>query len=221
MKEHFIKEIGKLKKYVANQSGKVEIIIERAITAVDNLDCQLAQKIIGSDTPIDLEEVRIEEECLKVLALYQPVASDLRTVISLLKINTALERIADFGVHIAKRLPYLSSCADCPDLKRVDFSKMEKIVLKMLRDSILVVENEDSLLAYKVIECDDEVDELHLNNTQLIAELIQENSENVCYYLQAQGVSRDLERIADLTSDICENIIYLQTGKIIRHNAIA
>lgn len=217
MKEHFIKEINKLKKLVAKQATQVEVVIQRSIEAVDQLDTKLAEKIISSDGEIDEEEIRIEEECLKVLALYQPVATDLRVVISILKINAALERIADYGGHIAKRVSYLATCADCPALERMDFHKMESTVLGMLRDSVLVMENSDTVLAYKVIERDDDVDTMHTDNTNYVAELLRRNSENVCYYLQAQGVSRDLERIADLASDICENIVYLETGKIIRH----
>ncbi len=217
MKEHFTKEINKLKKLVAKQATQVEVIIQRAIEAVDQLDEKLAESIVKSDKSVDEEEIRIEEECLKVLALYQPVATDLRVVISILKINTALERIADYGSHIAKRVPILATCGDCPDLEQVKFNKMESIVLGMLRDSILVMENSDTVLAYKVIERDDSVDQMHVDTTNLVGELVKRNSNNVCYYLQAQGVSRDLERIADLTCDICENIVYLETGRIIRH----
>ncbi len=220
MKEHFIKEINKLKKLVAKQATQVEVVIQRSIEAVDQLDTKLADKIVGEDKSIDEEEIRIEEECLKVLALYQPVATDLRVVISILKINAALERIADYGAHIAKRVEYLAACADCPCLERIDFHKMESLVLGMLRDSVIVMENSDTVLAYKIIDRDDDIDTMHTDNTTYIAELLRRNSENVCYYLQAQGVSRDLERIADLASDICENIVYLETGKIIRHRGL-
>ena len=181
----------------------------------------MAQSVLSSDAAIDLEELHIEEECLKILALYQPLASDLRTVISILKMNVALERIADYGVHIAKRLPILSSVDDFEGLTRIDFISMSEAVLAMLRDSIKVMEKGDTLLAHKVLDRDDHIDDLHANNFKQISDLIKSKPVNVCYYLQAQGISRDLERIADLSCDICENIIYLQTGKIVRHRCTA
>ena len=220
MKEHFNKEIGKLKKMVSAQASAVETIISRAVESVDNLNCELAAQVAAGDSIIDLEEINIEEECLKLLALYQPVASDLRTVIALLKINTCLERIADSAVHISKRLPILASCTNCPNLQLIDFKEMEQQVLEMLRKSMQVMQSGDIILAYNIIEKDDEIDERHASNIVRIGELIKRSPDNVCYYLQAQGVSRDLERIADLTANICEHIVYLETGKIIRHSGI-
>ncbi len=217
MKTHFTKEINKLKKHVITQTGKVEKAIILAIQAVDELSPELAQQVISGDAAIDREEISIEEECLKILALHQPVATDLRTVIAFLKINTALERIADYAVHTVKRMPSLLLCKDAPDMTRIDFRPLETVALEMLRDSMRVVQDFDLVLAHDVIRRDDEADKLHAVNVAQIGNIILRHPDNICYYLQAQGVSRDLERIADLTSDICEHIVYLQTGKIIRH----
>ncbi len=217
MKEHFIKEINKLKKHVITQTTKVEKAIMLAIQAVDELSPEIAQQVISGDAAIDRAEISIEEECLKILALHQPVATDLRTIIAFLKINVALERIADYAVHTVRRMPALILCKDQPDMTRIDFSALENVVLGMLRDSMAVVSDFDLAMAHDVIRRDDEADKLHAANVAQIGTIILQNPSNICYYLQAQGVSRDLERIADLTSDICEHIVYLQTGKIIRH----
>ncbi len=217
MKENFIKEINKLKKHVITQTTKVEYAIGLAIKAVHELSPEIAEQVISGDAAIDREEINIEEECLKILALYQPVATDLRTVIALLKINTALERIADYAVHTVRRMPALILCKGHDDMVRIDFEPMAQAVIGMLRDSSSVVNSFDLALAHDVIRRDDEADKFHALNVAQISKIILQHPENICYYLQAQGVSRDLERVADLTSDICEHIVYLQTGKIIRH----
>jgi len=217
MKEHFIREINKLKKMVSQQAKHVEKIIILSIEAIETLDFEKAKKVIKGDSPIDIEEIRIEEECLKLLALYQPVASDLRCVIAVLKINTALEHIADFAVHMAKRLPVLSEGDQDPTIKKIDFKVMSSAALNMLRQSMLVMKLGDISLAYSIIKSDDLIDTMHADNVKLIGTLILETPSHVCYYLQAQGISRDLEHIADLTVDICEHYVYLETGKIIRH----
>lgn len=222
MKEHFIKELMNLLKMIVAQGGQVESAISRAITAFDKCDEALAQLVIADDAMIDSEEIRIEEECLKLLALYQPVATDLRTVVAILKINATLERMADFGAHIAERA--LERCrlqageteAGEP-AQVIDFSDMELNTLRMLRDSMKVLQHSDPVLAYSVIERDDAVDQANREIRQLVRSGIKDSPSRTEYYLTCLGISRDLERIADMATDICEHIIYLETGKIIRH----
>ena len=112
MKEHFIRELLRLQNLIAEQGGRVEQAITQALEAFNAGDAALAESVIAADSVIDAAEIRIEEECLKTLALYQPVASDLRTVAAILKINTALERMADFGSHIAERAQEISRFRD-------------------------------------------------------------------------------------------------------------
>ncbi len=218
MKENFNREVSKLKKHVLAQSVEVEKAIVLAVKAIDTLDKDIADMVLQGEAAIDREEINIEEECLKILALYQPVATDLRTVVALLKINTALERMGDYAVHTAKRLPILEGNIS-PDssMTLIDFHPIQKEVLTMLKDAMLAVNDFDVIMAHDIIRRDDDVDKLHSANVAQISTIITKSSDHVCYYLQAQGVSRDLERIADLCSEICEHIVYLKTGKIIRH----
>lgn len=218
MKEHFINEIIRLQKRLAAQGRQVEITIQHALDAFENRDETLAQQVLADDSVIDSEEIAIEEECLKVLALYQPVASDLRTVAAAMKINTAMERMADFGVHIAERVPQLKKTAALPETERIDFTVMKQMVLAMLRQSLDVVRNNDTISAYSNMEQDHAVDDCHRSNVERCRLLLQHNAKAADYYVDCIGISRDLERIADLTTDICEHIIYLQTGRIVRHH---
>lgn len=219
MKEHFIQEIRNLLHMICAQGGQVEKIIERAIDAASRADTQLADQVIAGDSTIDREELRIEEECLKVLALYQPVASDLRTVIAILKINTSLERMADFGVHIAERVAAIRQYLDSDKAEPMDFHTMEQGALAMLRDSMNVMKHSDTILAYNVIERDELIDKAHRDNTLLARDAIRRFPEQSGYYIDSIAISHDLERIADIATDICEHIIYLETGRIIRHRA--
>lgn len=217
MKEHFNNEIRRLQHRLGTQGHQVELSIQRALDAFSTTNTELAQSVIADDSAIDAEEICIEEECLKILALYQPVASDLRLVAAALKINTALERMADFGVHIAERVEDLAGLGSDPAPELIRFGDMQKLVLSMLREALDAVRHSDTVLAYSIIDKDDAVDTLHRNTVQLCRELLQRHAEAAGYYVDCISISRDLERIADLTTDICEHVVYLETGKIIRH----
>lgn len=218
MKNHFILELANLRRQLCSQGAAVELSIDQAIKAFQNRDAELARRIIAHDAVIDREEIRLEEECLKVLALYQPVAGDLRTIVSCIKINASLERMADFACHIAERALHLSALQEIPRNESFDFMPMEHLVLKMLHDTLHVVESSDVLLAHKVIESDDAVDSMrreHRAHARTACVLCPEAAE---YYIDCIGLARDLERIADLATDICQQIIYLCTGCITRHS---
>lgn len=218
MNEHFIRELLRLQNMIAGQGDRVEQTISTALTAFLSSDTALAAQVIAADAEIDAEEIRIEEECLKTLALYQPVASDLRTVAAVLKINTALERMADFGSHIAERAEEISRFPDEAVPERPDFAAMSELVLSMLRDALTVLRTSDTVLAYRVIERDAAVDNMRRSNKQLALRAISRCPSATDYYIACIGLSRDLERIADLSTDICEHIIYLHSGKIVRHH---
>lgn len=219
MKNHFIHELANLRRLLCSQGAAVELMIGQAIKAFQNGDAELARRIMAHDAAIDREEIRLEEECLKVLALYQPVAGDLRTVVSCIKINAALERMADFACHMAERALHLSALQEIPEQEIFDFMPMEHLVLEMLHDTLHVIESSDVLLAHKVIERDDAVDAMrseHRTHARAACVLCPEAAE---YYIDCIGLARDLERIADLATDICQQIIYLRTGCITRHTA--
>ena len=216
MKEHFIQEITNLKSMVESIATEAEAALAKALEAVSTMNVPLAKKVIGGDYKIDCDEVKVEEECLKILALYQPVASDLRLVITILKINHDLERVADFAVGIARRAIDMANFIDT-DIERFDFRKMEETVRGMLKKALQVMKNADPLMAFVIIRQDEVVDAIHRENDVRARELIALYPQQAGYYLDSMNISRSLERVADIATNICEDVIYLESGKIVRH----
>lgn len=219
MKEHFINELKRLNSLISAQGRQVEQLIRQAIDSYADGNTELAQKTIADDAGIDAEEIRIEEECLKILALHQPVASDLRMVAAAFKINASLERMADFGAHIAERAERMHRSMAGSDTAKVDFSRMQQMVLSMLHETLEVIRLKDTVSAYGIIRNDDAVDKLHHQVLEECLRALRCRPEQAEYYVDCIGIARDLERIADIATDICEHVIYLETGKIIRHQA--
>jgi phosphate transport system protein len=193
----------------------VEDQVQMAVQAVLNRDETIAQVIQDRDLKIDALEVEVEEECLKTLALHQPVATDLRLMISALKINNDLERIGDMAVNIARKAASLS--VEPPVELSFDLSQMSTKTQAMLHDSIDALVNMDSSLAYDVRVRDDEIDAMKHAMRLEAEDRIQQNPHQVKQYLRLQAVVRNLERIADQATNIAEDVIYLTQGKIIRH----
>ncbi len=218
MKNHFINELKLLRRQLCRQGAIVEQTIRRAIQAFQEGDAELARQVMENDNAIDREEVRIEEECLKILALYQPVAGDLRTVVSCIKMNASLERMADFACHMARRAVRLAGMTVFPEQDTLEFTPMEQLVLHMLDDTLQVIDSSDILLAHKVIESDAAVDAMRSERRDRAQAGIMICPSAAEYYVDCMGVACDLERIADLATDICQQIIYLQTGCIVRHS---
>ncbi len=218
MPVHMQKEIEKLKKKILFLFAVVEENVQLAIKAVQNKDSRLADKIIAGDDEVDQLEVEIEEECLKILALNQPVAIDLRYIISVLKVNNDLERIGDLAVTIAQRTKSIATVENIEI--DFDFSSMADKVLEMLKGSLDALVNFDTSLAYRVCRIDDEVDDYHKKMFHLIKDKISRNPEKIdqliCYF----SVSRCLERIADHATNISEDVIYMKEGVIIRHQHV-
>ena len=219
MKQHFINELDSLRTQITAQGELAERAIHNAIHAFSTGDTELARRVMAHDEIIDREEIRLEEECLKVLALYQPVASDLRTVISCIKINTALERMADFACHIAERAIMVAELPILPEQEVFDFSPMEVLTMGMLHDTLHAIQHSDLLLAHKVIDRDDAVDAMRSEHRAHARAAILRCPAAVEYYVSCIGLARDLERIADLATDICRQLIYLRTGCITRHSS--
>ena len=213
---HMQKEIGKLKKYLLGVCALVEETLWKAVKSISERDENLAQEIIESDVRIDHKEVEVEEECLKLLALYQPVAADLRFIITAMKINNDLERIADLAVNIAERSAFLAKHP--PVNAPFDFETMAEKTQKMLRNSLDALVNLDCRLAYQVCAADDEVDEINRQMYETTKQAIREHPEQVDVLIHLLSVSRHLERIADHTTNIAEDVIYMVEGKIVRHS---
>ena len=212
------KELDHLKQQLLALSAEVEGRVHQSVQALLTLDRKLAEKVKSGDGQIDNLEIALEEECLKVLALHQPVANDLRLIVSILKINNDLERVADFAVNIAERAIDLSGVIriNCP----YDVATMSELVEKMLKMCLDALVEQDTELARRTIRLDDDVDAMHKANVTSVKEAIRSDPtylDGLVYYL---SISRYLERMGDLATNIAEDVVYLVDGEIIRHGGI-
>lgn len=217
MTRHIERQIDQLKQRVLIIGTLVEEAISKAITALINLDVPLAQRVIESDAEIDRMEVEVEEECLKILALYQPVAADLRYVVAALKMNNDLERMGDLAKNIAKRVGQLAQGdqADLPPQIRPMAIKTQEMVKQCLEAVI----NADPALARYVREQDDIVDNARQEIRDQVLEGIKANPENTDNLLRINAVSKHFERLADMATNVAEDVIYMVEGDIVRHRA--
>jgi phosphate transport system protein len=218
MSKHLRRELDKVKKKMLSLGALVEERTRNVVQAVESRDADIAQKIIDSDWEVDEMEVEIEEECLKILALYQPVAVDLRFLIATIKINNDMERIGDECVNIAERLMII---AKRPPMQFVfDYTPMAEKVQTMLKASLDALVNLDVDLAFKVITMDDDVDAIQTQAYDRIKEAIKEYPDRVSYLINLLLVSRHLERLADHSTNIAEEVVYLIEGEIVRHGKL-
>ena len=215
MTRHIEHQIAQLKDSILRFGTIVEESISRSNIALFKQDIALAQKVIANDAEIDRLEVELEEECLKVLALYQPVAADLRFVVAALKINNDLERIGDLASNIAKTVSQLTTTG--PFKLPEEISSMAKQAEEMVKNSLDAVVKADPDLARQVREEDDVVDAGRQAVRKLVIQQIQKNPEKVESLLQINSVSKHLERIADMATNIAEDVIYMVEGEIVRH----
>jgi phosphate transport system protein len=217
MPKRLQKELEKTKKSILSLGAMVEERLRMSIKAIETWDATLAEEIIRRDYEIDELEIEVEEECLKILALHQPVAVDLRFLIATIKINSELERIGDEAVNIANRVTNISKRRKL-DLS-FDFSVMAEKAATMLRLSLDALINLDLDLAFKVLTLDDEVDRMHREIYDRIKEVMSRNPDYVGYLINLYTTSRHLERVGDHSTNIAEEVIYLIEGEIIRHRA--
>jgi phosphate transport system protein len=215
MTTHLHKEIENLKKRILYMGAEVEEAVQKAVDSLAARNPREAQEVIEHDETLDQLEVEIEEECLKILALHQPVAIDLRYVIAVLKMNNDLERIGDLAVDIAERAVYLGEHAAIK--LRLDLGPMAELTQSMLKRSLDALVNSDSALARQVRASDDEADEMNSSMFTLVQDYIRANPEQVAEAVHWLSASRHLERIADQATNIAEDVIYMVEGEIVRH----
>ena len=215
MTKHFDRELEKVKKKILSLGALVEERVYLAIKAIDKKDSELATEIIQLDYEIDEKEVEVEEDCLKILALYQPVAIDLRFIIAVIKINNDLERIGDEAVNIAERIQ--SMAKHLISSFNFDYTEMAEITATMLKQSLDALVNLDIDMAFKVITMDDQVDGIQSNAYSQIKKAMREHPAEMTYLINLYLISRHLERVADHATNIAEEVIYLIEGEIIRH----
>ena len=215
MTKRFEKEIDKLKRKILGLSAIVEEHFHKAISSLENRDEALAAEVAGADRRVDDLEVEVEEECLKILALYQPVAADLRYIVAVLKMNNDLERIGDLAVNIADQTAPLLKAGMTALPDRI--SEMARCVERMLAGSLDALVNLDANAAWQVCAADDVVDDLHRGTYADTKTRLKQEPEDVDVLIHILSVSRYLERIADHTTNIAEDVIYLIAGDIVRH----
>jgi len=215
MPKHMQNDIEKLKAKVIAMGEAVEDRVYQATLAVINRDPDKANAVIKGDREIDDMEVEIEEDCLKILALYQPVAIDLRFIVAVLKINSDLERIGDLAVNIAERGLYLAGQEkfELP----FDLSSMVSLAEKMVTESIDALINHDVRLAHQIRAADDKMDAMNREMYIKLKGILTTDPEHVNNLMHVLSVGRHLERIADHATNIAEDVIYLVDAQIIRH----
>jgi phosphate transport system protein len=219
MSKHLQNDLTQLEQEVLAQSSMVEEMIEKACRGLREIRADIAAEVIAQERQIDLREIRIEEACLKVLALHQPVAVDLRRAATVLKVNNELERIADLAVNIAERT---QSLVDYPEFViPANLERMAQIATAMVHDALDAFVNLDADLARDICHRDDHVDHY---NREVIAELrrmMRDRSEVVEPALHFFSAARQVERIADHATNIAEDVIYLVEGEIARHGGMS
>jgi phosphate transport system protein len=211
----FQEELDTLKVTILKMGFLVEEAIGKAIQALVQRDSVLAQKVIDNDARINALDVDIDEECIRLIALRQPTAGDLRFITTAMKITTDLERMGDYAVDISERTLELNEESQLKPY--IDIPKMAEIAQGMVRDVLGAFLERDTALAYEVINRDDSVDEL---NAQIFYELLSfmtRDNTTISRAVKVSSVSKYLERIADHATNIAEMVVYMDEGKMIRH----
>jgi phosphate transport system protein len=215
MRIHLDRELDRLRRQILTVSAHVEGNVYKAVKAVEKHDVQLASRVVEIDRLIDQMEVDVEEECLKILTLYQPVAADLCFLIAVLQMNNDLERIGDLAVNIA---PEAAELASLPPVQiQFDLAGMAGNTQEMLRQGLDAVVKQDSGLARSVCAADDEIDAAYSDATLKVKAAIQQQPDQVDQLTRYWAVTRHIERIADLATNITEDAIYIADGEIVRH----
>jgi phosphate transport system protein len=214
--KHLDHEIARLKKQILSLAADVEEAVVKSVEAINSRDARLGAQVVDFDSHIDAVEVEVEEECLKLLALYQPVTQDLRFIVACIRLNSDLERIGDLAVNIAERAVYLASVAE-PSEKPLDVGSMGRLVRSMLSGALNALVNLDVALARKVCAMDDEADAMHRSTFARVEDAVRRHPSEFATMTHYLSVSRYLERIADHATNIAEDVIYMVEGAIVRH----
>ena len=216
MPKHLKRDLNFLKKEIMSIASMAEEAMDKAILALTERRPKLAEEVIREDERIDQREVKLEEECLKVLALHQPVATDLRLIVVVIKVNNDLERIGDLAVNIAERAAYLAN----RDPLQISFnlSGMADKVREMLRRSLDALASSNPNLARNVLAMDDEVDDANREIFVILQRLMQKDPTTIERAVHLLSVSRHLERIGDLATNIAQDVVYMVEGELIRHH---
>lgn len=216
MSLHLQRDLNDLKKELLQLGNLVENAINNSLIALNDRRPSLAEAVIKGEKLVDEKEVHIEEECLKILALHQPVAMDLRFIVVVLKVNNDLERMGDMAANIAERSLFVSSEDPIPCLR--EFTEvMPGCIQTMVKNSLDAMVKLDLEMAREVIEMDNTVDEINRQMYGNFQQQVEVDPNTTKRALALLSVSRYLERIADLATNIAEDVIFMVEGEVIRH----
>ena len=217
MQRHFFQELENLKERLIRMGSLAEQAIAESIRALLERDAQLARHVLDEDEAINRLEMEIDNAVVDTLALQQPVASDLRFILAAQKINNDLERIGDHAVNIAESA--LQYAGRDPIGRAADIPKMAAIAKTMLRETIDAFVHSDARLARNVLLNDDEIDDLNRKTVDEMADLIREDTKYLAQALDIIRVSRNLERVADLATNIAEEVIFVAEAQVVKHHS--
>jgi phosphate transport system protein len=217
VKEHFSEQLEELRRNLILMGGEVERQIHRAVEALIEMDTEKARAVIEADAEIDRMEMVVEELAVQLLALQQPVAVDLRFLIGVLKINSDLERIGDHAVNIAEGAERLAGLK--PFKPFIDIPYMADVAMSMLKQSLDAFVNRDAELAKTVIKKDDILDEKNISIIRELLTYMAEYPSLITYCLELISISKNLERVGDLATNICEDTIFIAKAKWVKHHA--
>ena len=215
MTVHLQRDLDSLKKDIVHLGSLVQNSTQSVVEFLGTKSEQQLQDVLEYEDRINELEVDIEEHCLKVLALHQPVAIDLRFIIVIMKVNNDLERMGDQAVNISQRVKSLMDGPKLPISLPID--EMTNAVQKMVSLSLEALVSQDPAIARKVVDMDDIVDDLNAQTYDLIRETIQSNPSLVNSAMSMATISSNLERIGDLCTNIAEEVIFMVEGQVIRH----
>jgi phosphate transport system protein len=214
---HFHEELAKLKNQLLDMSGLAEDLVTRSLQALRDRDGELAQEVIRRDNDLDSMEVAVDDACIHLLALQQPMARDLRLITMAMKISNDLERVGDHAVNIAEAVRHL---AEQPIyLEFPEIEEMGRLATEMLSDSLDTFVRADAAGAREVCRRDDRVDALHNSLFRILLTHMMEDPRRIGASMSLFLVSRNLERIADLATNIAEDVVFLVEGRSIKHGA--
>ncbi len=218
--KHTEREMLSLREQVSQMWKLVLSQLEKSKSAFLNNDVELAREVISREKRVDAFELKLDSDCENYIALYSPVAIDLRLVLSILKINSTLERIADFAASIARHV--VDSAGEPTDARLVEqlqISKMFDITIAMLTDSFVALETENTKISGKIIGKDEQVDEIYLNSIGTLTEYLQQHTDRITNGLHLLLLIRKLERIGDHCSNIVEEIVFYVDAKVLKHQS--
>jgi phosphate transport system protein len=216
---HFEEEMDKLKERLVRMAGLAEEQVDAAVGSLLARDVAMAERVLERDPEIDALELDIDNRAINLLALQQPMGRDLRFITMAMKISNDLERVGDHAVNIARAIGFIVEASPLPQLPELE--EMTGIATEMLNDALAAFVQSDSDLARTIGDRDDRVDELHENVFRIVLTHMMEDPRKIGTGIDMILVSRNLERIADLATNIAEDVVFMVEGQSIKHGGAA